>query len=399
MTKRMHPRRLPASVQPDLHSDWSLVRARRNATEQAFYRRLTGERPCRVWFNKRIADELSEADLANVSAALCGPGERQPEGRSRFLYLQRAIRSYDGISTGSRAITSLQLKGTIIDLRQEQKAYGGVGYCADYYFADSDSRFRRFVVVPDAIGGCGVSEALREYNYLLTAYPALRGGSVEVPMPVGWGIYDDVIWQGEELGFVIMGHLSHPAVREQAYHDALDQIIDRNNFASMERLLKRRGHAMRTMHGAGFLQPFRHFLNLSFLDGFVLMHDLGDRRAVTRGELMDDNQFFAEAFCNLAYAMTPDEHIVDQAARCVESANVALANLDRFTAATLQGYLGGAAEGFSLDFDSFEEVFREGFEKTFSELRQPIAVGYRAMLAKELEQRAGTDRWRAARAG
>jgi hypothetical protein len=386
--KRMHPERVTASVRPDLHADWSLVRTRRNATELAFYRRLVGDRPCRVWLNSRIADQVSEVDLANVDAALCGPGNRQPEGRSKFFRLQHPIRSYDGVSTKNRPITSLQLKGVMLDLRQGLSSYGGVGFCFDYYFADSCSTFRRFATTRDAIGGCYLSEALREYHYLLAAYPRLLGGIVEVPMPVGWGVYDDVIWEGEELGFVIMGHPSHPPVREQVYHDALDRINAGGDFEPMKRLLRRRGQAMRVMHNVGFLQPFRHFLNLSFLDGYVLMHDLGDRRAVMRDELMDDNQFFAEAFCNLMYALTPDEQIVDQAARCVESASIAMANLDCFTTATLEGYFGRTAEQLSLNFDAFEEVFREGFEKGFSELKHPVAVSYRSLLAKQLEQSA-----------
>ena len=378
--RRMQARQVKSSVLPDNHADWSLSGARRAALVGSVERRLTSGRSCRLFLNGRAAHRIEGADLEAIEAIVCEACDPKPEGRSKSIQLRTPLRTYGRLRL-SRPVVSLQLKGVMLDRTGSLRSYGGVGFCADYYFADSDAVFQRFDSIADPIGGCTLAEALREYSYGLGAYPRLAGGLCEIPMPVGWGIYDDLVWEGQQLGFVILGLPALPEAREGAYHAAVARLHGEGDFAPLDRLLRRRGSAMRAMHDAGFLMPFRHFLNLSFAGDFVLMHDLGDRRAVFRSQLADDDQFYAEAFCNLTYAMTPDEHLPVRAPRSRESAEIILAHLDRVTTATIEGYFGACAAELPFTFNAVEEAFQDAFDIPFGRSPHPVAVAYRRLLS------------------
>ncbi len=147
------------------------------------------------------------------------------------------------------------------------------------------------------------------------------------------------------------------------------------------------------MHQRGYLLPFRHFHNLSHTrDGVLMMHDLGDRCALSLRHMWSENQFVAEAFTNLAFAMAPMEHIVDSAPRYLEVREVVTENAEEFGEATLEGYLGGPSHGTEFSFASVERAFRAGFHAPFHQTGDPVARAYRALFA-DLAADARHDSW------
>lgn len=370
------------SIDPSVHHRWRPDEVAATAAASALSFRLDGERPCQLFLNRLVAPALGELDRRRLEDIVTRNTTIEPETRSRWLPLTAPIRHYDGRPV--RPIVELQAKGVVFDAAQRPATYRGVGWRPEYYFADRDGRFRRFHPRHDAIGSCFVSEAVREYSYTLAAYPVMAGGSCEVVMPVAWGRYDGRAFDGEDLGFVVLG-LPETSARGAAYYQALTALNQRGERAPMIDVLARRARAIRRMHDAGFLMPFRHFSNLSTTaDGVVILHDLGDRCALLRDQLFGDHQYIAEAFTNLAFAMAPLEHLVDDAPRFLESRQTILADLELFAGATLDGYFGAGAGALGLSFSSIEDAFRLGFETRFCELRHPVAALYRQLLAASL---------------
>jgi hypothetical protein len=379
---RMEPITSGPSVSPALHSQWSLQRARERAIVSSEKLRLDGERPCCLYLNRMVCDELSREDLQSLTDYLPRNSQGEPETRSHIFSLARPLRRYGQETV--RPIVTLQVKGVVFDRRQPLRPYGGFGWRPEYYFADSQAVFQRFHPGKDALGGCSVSEALQEYSNTCVAYPVMAGGRCEVPMPVGWGVFDGLEWDGDGLGFVILGLPELPTVRAGAYYQALDVFRRDGDFAPMERVLKLRAEGIRLMHQAGFAVPFRHFANLSLSeDGPIFMHDLGDRRALLKSDLIDDEQFYAEAFSNLTFALAPAEHII--AGPAIEiSRETILAHLDRFSGATLEGYFGAQGGELPYSFENIEDTFRRGFEMPFWRVDSTVSREYRQFLADSL---------------
>lgn len=374
---RMEPTSPGSSVEPGAHHLWTMEGAVAEAEDSAMRRSFAAGRSGSLFLNRAVADALGEQDADQLLTILQDNVEAAPESRSRWFRLRRPITRY--ARRDVRPIVELQVKGVVFDARQPIRVYDGMGWRPEYYFADRDAVFQRYHPGHDALGSCYLSEAVKEYAYTLSAYPALTGQGVEVPMPIGWGAFDGRVYEGAPLGFVVLGLPEH-GPRGAAYVEGLAALRSRGDRQPVVPPLRRRAAALRKVHAAGFLMPFRHFHNLSETpDGVVIMHDLGDRCALRRRDLHGPDQLAAQAFTDLAFAMAPLEHVVEKAPMYLESRGAILEDLDWFAAPSIEGYFGAPAAELGFSFAAVEEAFRLGFERPFHALDHPVARAFRAL--------------------
>lgn len=368
------------SVAPEWHTQWALTKAIRSAKANCDRVKLKGGRPGDLFFNREFA--LSDGDRQSIAEIVGANVAESAETRSRVIKLATPIGQHCGRSV--RPLTSAQLKGVVFDRGQPLREYDGVGWRPEYYFADRSGVFCRFHPGHDPVGCCVLSEAVREFCYTRRAYPLGIGTECEVPAPLAWAHFEGMTWEGEDLGCVVLALPDLPGDRgDTDWYAALDRILGQGDFAPMGELQARRAHALCLLHRRGLVAPFRIFANVTFASEFVLMHDLGDRRALARDEMFSDAQFEAEAFCNLVFLIGPIDQIPERACRHTEAKRVIVDRAADFTRAITGGYFGAAVDHSLFTFDALEAVYREGFERPFGEIRAPVAEAFRAQLWME----------------
>jgi hypothetical protein len=365
------------SVSPKAHNKWKVAFARKAAEEVSAPIKLCSGRACEVFLHREAYDGLDKKDLDRVLNAIAEEQGLCPEVRSHWLDLDVPLHRFG--ERLRRQIEVLQIKGTVFDSRCEPLPYSGVGWRPEYYFADGDARFQRYHPQKDAVGSCFFEEAIKEFDYLLKAFPRFVNASVTVPAPIGWGAFPDRVFEGFELGFVILGLPAH-GPRGAGFYTAFDALLQ-GNPDWMSNYLFRRSQAIRCFHDSGFLLPFRHVHNISETnDGAILMHDLGDSCALRVEHMFSEDQFIAEAFANVAFAVAPREHVVDNAARFEEVRKVVHDRLPFFFRESLAGYFGHFDSVWT--FEDFEAAFRAAFGSPFQCLENVSAKAFRSLFDK-----------------
>ncbi len=217
----MEPLGRGPSVNPEPHHRWNFDAERSAGERSALRSDLTGGRACTLFLNESVAGALSPLDRTRLEEVLTTNFDEAPATRSVWFALQKPLHLSD--SAQVPPVVSLQVKGVWFDSRQPLRPHEGLGWRPEYYFADREATFRRFHPPFDPKGCCALSEAVREYTYLLDAYPRCLSEAPFVPAPVGWGTFPGCAFDGEEIGYVVLG-LPQLTERADAVLRAFDEL-------------------------------------------------------------------------------------------------------------------------------------------------------------------------------
>jgi hypothetical protein len=355
------------------HTLWDFVAATEQAMASTVRIRVDRARSATLHLNSDV--RLDEADLEELLRVIGAEHLPEYETRSGWFNLRRPIAELAG--SPIEPARALQIKGVVFDSAKPPLVYRGKGAQPHLAFASKDA-FTCVYDLPCEISGIlPLAEAVNEYNIGVEAWNRLVLTDVHVPVPVGWGRFDEESFTGGERGFVILGTPTLLRDRVGPYFESLRTLLDSGDFSPMRNLLGLRAHAISTMHKAGFVVPFRHCGNMSMrADGTACMHDLGSPRALVREDMVSDEQFITEAFIHLKYALTPSDIVVPRPEpECAERL-APLRYLDFYTRATLTGYYGIASSCSSATWEEIEEVFLASFDTPLPQIRLPFAQAH-----------------------
>jgi len=377
----MEPTLLTPSAYPGDHRAIGTGDLMREGTRATRAETTRGDRLARIHLDEEIASRLSGADLDTIRAS--ATSDRVSDGNTRSRW--HALADPLAVRIGGREVTIrvVQIKGVVFDSREPLQEYLGTGWRPEYYFANTDGVLcRYFPCLRDKVGTCYLTEAVREFVFVREACRVFDPACCSVPVGIGWGIFPGL---GEgDLGFSILG-LPTLSARGAQFYAAYDAFVQEGEFGPLGRVLHQRARALGYANRLGFAMPFRHFHNTSLTeDGTLFMHDLGDQGAVLAPHLSGPEQFIAEAFTNLAFAIAPLEHIVDGAPRFMEVRRTIADHLDLFAQPTVRGYFDDAPEALGFGFEDVQRAFRAGFSCRMSENPEAFAQVFCRSLAASL---------------
>jgi hypothetical protein len=281
--------------------------------------------------------------------------------------------------------------------REPIEIYGGAGWPREYFFGGRNGMVCRYEALKEnAVGYCSLQEAVSEFLMCRELKARLNSATTETPFPVGWGKFHKTDDQGSKYGFVIMGHPDLIPGRERVYLEAVDELAQTDNFDAVGHLLTLRAQSMREVNQAGVTIHGRHFGNFSLTaSGKSYMHDLGNPTSLIRENMHSDEQFLAETFAELAYAVTPRKIVVPVPGPDSPYRNTIMKHLDTFTETFLKSYYQDDAIGTHVKFEDFEETFFASLHKPLTELKTATALLHCNTVRKWLEdyrhkQNAGT---------
>ncbi len=361
--------KLPATSLPEhkWRLDEQIVIARKNTDQVS----LSGDRSSTVFFNCDFS--MGEKDREAIEGILTRNQKLDPEKRSVWYTLIEPLDASRG--NQGLPIVSVQIKGVVFDVNEEPKTYEGVGWPREFFFANKQGAIQRYnVFKDDSIGRCLVSEAVHEYLMCVRARPLLASTNVHMPLPIAWGIFDTKDASSNKFGFVILGLPRLVPQREAVYLQIAEKLDENKDFTDMERLLKLRSYAMRTMHGKGFLIGYRHFGNISLTyDGDIFMHDVGSSNCLFQEDFYNQSQFVAEAFAQLVYSVTPRKVVIPVPPKNAAATRVAIDFLDDYIKASLQGYYSNDIRASQITFEEFQETFFESLDRPLNEINTLVA--------------------------
>jgi poly-beta-hydroxyalkanoate depolymerase len=272
-------------------------------------------REARLFIHRNILSQLSPIDIERIEAAV----------RSEYQ-IDRNTRSveFELVSPFDRTEV-LQIKGIYFDSRREIIEHDGIGG-ADCYEPD-DKGFIRYVRKDDQKpqGALPLARAVNEF--ILTDkfyYSSINDDQIEFKVPVGWGWFPGIEYQGQDLGFIILG-MSKKAAAYRCYM--------RN-----PQVLYLLGRALSIMQDEGLFYLSMHEYNLTvrYDPLFLTIHDL--EASVERRNFKDPNVVLAWAFIDLQYALDKVVGLLESDGMNSERS----VNLNAF----LGGYFGNDDEDF-----------------------------------------------------
>lgn len=143
---------------------------------------------------------------------------------------------------------------------------------------------------------------------------------------------------------------------------------------------------MREVNQAGAAVPFRHFGNFSITaTGKPYMHDLGDQTSLTIENMHSDEQFVAETFAQLAYALTPRKIAVPVPGPETSYRSVLVEHVDDYMRTTLDAYYQDESVASLINFEDFEEAFFTAPGISFPNLRLVSATIHSAKIGEWLD--------------
>ncbi len=323
------------------------------ATRGARVVRLEGDRSAVLYMDE--ATELHRRDMDAMGHLIAFDSEASAETRSAFHTLAHPL---PATPRYPREVVSLQIKGVVFDGKAEPTRYDGIGWRRTYTYARPNGRLAEFLPAEEATGYCTLREAIHEATFARTCCERIHTRSVAFPRPIGCGEFEHVTFNGEPQGFVILGLPRLVPGRERPYLEALRADVAQGRLRATVPYLRARSRALFELHRRGLTLPFRHMGNLSFLGepaAGVLMHDLGDRRALSEREMVSRDQHLLEAFANLCYLLNPIDIIVPGAPGFEEAYAFHSDHIDELARAVLTGYFGEGAPLPSID--DYEECF------------------------------------------
>ncbi|MDD4907890.1 MAG: 1,4-alpha-glucan branching protein GlgB, partial [Candidatus Omnitrophica bacterium] len=214
------------------------------------------ERAFTLYINKDLANSVSSRDLEELKRIL---GSNQPAhkyNRSGQMFVQDPFRD-----ARRQRITHLQIKGIVFDQRCALNEFSREMRRTMAY-SPGDDKIGMVKVNPSAEGTMFLESALNEFLQTCDAYgsdPLAR--KLTVKAPIGWGEFTGVQFNGERLGFVVLGFEMGRNQRTGA---------ERNSRVFLEKY----GWAMRHLHDTGFIHSYLHLGNISLMTLPIVIHDL-----------------------------------------------------------------------------------------------------------------------------
>ena len=331
---------------------------------------ISGDRKGMLYLNQDMS--VGKQDLGKLVYILSGNQAQDAETRSLWIDLEQTIENplrRDGLT-----VSSIQMKGVVFDECQELSPYSGAGWPREIYFSDRRGLTQRFDAPTEgAVGHCLLREAVNEYSVCLRTNRLLEGTDIHVPTPIGWGTFE-FTRSPTRYGFVLLGLPELLQGRGSAYLSVAERLAVSRDFTEMDLLLRQRARSIRMLNRNGLVSPGRHFGNMSFTpDGHIFVHDLGPPHSVFHNHLHSDEQYVAEAFCQLAYAMTPRKVIVPVPPPTSVARMVAVDYLPQYLHSTLSEYYDNDRRASSITFDEFEATFFDTLETPLQKVKTQAA--------------------------
>ncbi|MFA5095727.1 MAG: HAD-IA family hydrolase [Candidatus Omnitrophota bacterium] len=240
------------------------------------------ERAFTLYINKDLANSVSSRDLEELKRIL---GSNQPAhkyNRSGQMFVQDPFRD-----ARRQRITHLQIKGIVFDQRCALNEFSREMRRTMAY-SPGDDKIGMVKVNPSAEGTMFLESALNEFLQTCDAYgsdPLAR--KLTVKAPIGWGEFTGVQFNGERLGFVVLGFEMGRNQRTGA---------ERNSRVFLEKY----GWAMRHLHDTGFIHSYLHLGNISLMTLPIVIHDL-EGAMNRRRDRLDERSFLANRIIDLCY--------------------------------------------------------------------------------------------------
>jgi hypothetical protein len=232
-----------------------------------------GERPVEFFLNKEASEALTQ-DVIDCMVISFTPESRLPgraSGNRSWVVDFKKI-----FTLANRTCSSVKLKGVVFDSNKELADYSispeHPGRTVSLYDVKEDGSISLFPSNDRPTGALLLQNARNEFEMTRLAFE--RG--LPVNLPIGYGMFKGISFQGNEVGFVILGIQDPYDIRlDKIFLKALiDGYARDGDYQRAVYLIKKTGRVLRQFHDAGFIHNTPVLHNFSIYENIITIHDL-----------------------------------------------------------------------------------------------------------------------------
>jgi hypothetical protein len=253
---------------------------------------IDGERKATLNITNDILPELHPDDLVALREFIAAIPRGEADTRSRWIELKHPVTKINGKMIDP--IEFLDIKGGMLNTKERIYPHMGTGAVPRRILADKKGKIHHCEAIPAPEGGSRLSTVINEYNihYEVNHDTRFDGQGLLFRYPVGWGMFKDVSYNGEELGYLILGISRGLRGSEEG------EIVNDDYNAEVGRVLRKvhdRGYTGLYFHGGNML--------ISTKDGSKTgLWDFEGTTSLSL-EVMSQSEYTANVLIDLYYAM------------------------------------------------------------------------------------------------